>query len=60
MIFVVFIFIELTSFTDLPKGDFVQSFPSPNNKYTVKIYLVNGGATVDYAIRGEITPTTFH
>jgi hypothetical protein len=42
-------------FNGLPKGDFLDSYPSPSHKYSINIYLVNGGATVDYAIRGELS-----
>lgn len=38
----------------LPKGEFIASIDSPNNEYTVKLYKVNGGATVSYSIRGEL------
>lgn len=38
----------------LPKGEFLHSHDSPDKQYTVNIYLANGGATVDYAIRGEL------
>lgn len=38
----------------LGKGDLIQSVISPTEDYTLNIYLVNGGATVSYAIRGEL------
>ena len=38
----------------LPKGDIISEQESPNGTYTVKAYLTNGGATVSYAIRGEL------
>lgn len=39
----------------LPSGDYISQSTSPNGKYTVKIYQSNGGATTDFAIRGEVT-----
>lgn len=38
----------------LPEGELLNSYPSPNSENTINIYLCNGGATVDYAIRGEV------
>jgi len=38
----------------LPEGKFLSTHDSPTNEYTVNIYLVDGGATVAYAIRGEL------
>nr|WP_088011915.1 DUF5412 domain-containing protein [Gottfriedia acidiceleris] len=38
----------------LPKGDFLTEEKSPNGKYTLKAYVTNGGATTDYAVRGEL------
>ncbi len=45
---------SLGDINSLPKGDLVKSVSSPNEKCCLNIYLVNGGATVDFAIRGEI------
>lgn len=42
------------SMENLPQGELLNSFDSPNGTYTVNIYLCNGGATVDYAVRGEL------
>ena len=39
---------------NLPHGDVIKEVPSPNGEHTFKAYLVNGGATVDFAIRGEV------
>ena len=39
----------------LPSGDYISQSTSPNGKYTVKIYQSNGGATTDFAVRGEVT-----
>ncbi len=41
--------------SQLPDGDLIKQSTSPNGKYVVKAYLVNGGATVDFAVRGELT-----
>jgi len=39
---------------NLPNGSLVNTGHSPNGDYTLNIYLVNGGSTVDWAIRGEV------
>ncbi|MGI8372371.1 DUF5412 family protein [Priestia megaterium] len=39
----------------VPKGEYVSQSTSPNGEYTVKIYQSGGGATTDFAIRGELT-----
>ncbi|MEM1505503.1 DUF5412 domain-containing protein [Domibacillus sp. 8LH] len=38
----------------LPKGDFISEADSPNGDYTVKAYVSSGGATTDFAVRGEL------
>ncbi|MFS0659543.1 DUF5412 domain-containing protein [Niallia alba] len=38
----------------LPKGEYLIEETSPDGTYTLKAYLVNGGATTSYAIRGEL------
>lgn len=38
----------------LPKGEYLTEETSPDGTYTLKAYLVNGGATTSYAIRGEL------
>lgn len=48
------------SMNALPKGKFVEKYNSPNNHYTLNIYLDNGGATVDFAIRGELVDNQKH
>ncbi len=40
--------------TRLPKGELISEQISPDGAYTVKEYLTNRGATVAYAIRGEL------
>ena len=43
-----------SSMDRLPTGDRIGSYPSPTSEYTLNVYLCNGGATVDYSIRGEL------
>jgi Family of unknown function (DUF5412) len=43
------------SIDNLPAGDCIGSYDSPDKFYTVKAYLCNGGATVDFAVRSEVT-----
>ena len=38
----------------LQDGELLSVHNSPSNKYTLNVYLLNGGATVSYSIRGEI------
>ncbi len=40
--------------TGLPTGELLSSYESSTGEHTVNIYLCDGGATVDYAIRGEV------
>ena len=46
------------SMVRLPKGDYLSESTSANGRYTIKTYLCNGGATVDYAVRGELITNT--
>ncbi|GKX68342.1 DUF5412 domain-containing protein [Inconstantimicrobium mannanitabidum] len=42
-------------FQKLPKGDFLSESKSPDNKYTVKAYVCNGGgSTVSFSVRCEV------
>ena len=41
----------------LPKGELLASYPSPAGTYRMDLYLCNGGATTDYAVRGAIVST---
>ena len=50
---ILYAFYYLT-FVRLPRGEIQKSCASPTGEYTVNLYLCNGGATVDYAIRGEV------
>lgn len=38
----------------IPEGELIDQIDSPNGEYSLKVYLVNGGATTSYAIRGEL------
>lgn len=38
----------------LPKGDLISELKSPNERYTIKFYVSDGGATTDFAILGEV------
>ena len=54
---VIFLALLLTScgkMANLPRGELVNSYESPDSHFTVNIYLCNGGATTDFAIRGEL------
>lgn len=42
------------SMENLPTGDLLNSYPSPNGENLINVYLCDGGATVDFAIRGEV------
>lgn len=49
-----FVYRTFYSMETLPKGEYLTEAISPSGEYTVKAYLCNGGATVDYAVRGEL------
>lgn len=38
----------------LPRGEYLTEVNSPDGAYTLKAYLINGGATTSFAIRGEL------
>ncbi|MGQ9557531.1 MAG: DUF5412 family protein [Desulfurispora sp.] len=42
------------SMNRLPEGRFIKQIISPDGKYVINFYLVNGGATTSYSIRGEL------
>jgi hypothetical protein len=52
-IVVVIIFVGC-NMNNLPEGELKNTVKSPNGKYMVNLYLCDGGATTDYAVRGEI------
>lgn len=41
----------------LPQGEMLTQVSSPNKTYTINFYKVDGGATTDYSIRGELVNT---
>lgn len=43
-----------TSLKNIPHGDFISQTESLNHAYTVKFYLINTHATVDFSIRGKL------
>lgn len=48
------IYTSFYSMSRLPQGEFISETVSSDGKYTIKAYLCNGGATTDYAVRGEL------
>lgn len=38
----------------IPKGELIDQFDSPSGEYSIRVYLINGGATTSFAIRGEL------
>lgn len=38
----------------LPTGEYLTEESSPDGKYTLKVYVANGGATTSYSVRGEL------
>ena len=44
--------------SSLPKGQLISEVQSPEGTYTLKAYRINGGATVAFAIRGELNFNT--
>lgn len=50
-----FLYSRIGTMYNLPAGDIITSSDSPDGSYRVSAYLCNGGATVDYAVRGEVT-----
>ncbi|MBP0723728.1 hypothetical protein J5Y03_00850 [Bacillus sp. RG28] len=53
-LFLVLILYGIYSIQRPPKGDFIEQSTSPKGTYTVKTFLINGGATTDFAVRGEL------
>ncbi|WP_083430683.1 DUF5412 family protein [Alicyclobacillus macrosporangiidus] len=43
-----------------PHGTLMKSVESPDHQYKVNIYLTNGGATMDFGIRGELEEERTH
>lgn len=44
----------------IPQGELIDQIESPSGEYRLNIYLVNAGATVSYAIRGELAYSHLH
>ncbi|WP_244094257.1 DUF5412 domain-containing protein [Jeotgalibacillus salarius] len=38
----------------LPQGESLTEETSPDGTYTLKAYIINGGATTSYSVRGEL------
>ena len=53
-LFLAFILYGIYYIQKPPKGDFIEQSISPKGTYTVKTFLINGGATTDFAVRGEL------
>lgn len=45
---------KMYNMNNLPKGDFIDSLKSPNEKYVLNAYRYSGGATVDWTLRVEV------
>ncbi|WP_218780456.1 DUF5412 family protein [Bacillus sp. EAC] len=48
------IFFAPPTLSYIPKGKLIAQSKSPNQDYTLKAYVASGGATTDFAIRGEL------
>ena len=51
--FGIFLIKHMSGMNDLPNGDYIESYESPNGEYVVNSYLCSGNATVDFAVRCE-------
>ena len=51
---IAFVYMSTNTMILLPKGELIDASESPNGTYTINLYLCNGGATTDYAVRGEL------
>ena len=56
----VIFYCSFISMSNLPKGELIQTTQCDSCGKTVNIYLVNGGATTDYSIRGEVVHNNGH
>ena len=56
--FITLAYIFFYGMTRLPKGEYLSQSTSSNGTYTIKTYIYNGGATVNYAVRGELITNT--
>ena len=49
-----YVHLKRNTLLTLSKGEYLYESISPDNEYSVKVYLVNGGATVSLSIRCEL------
>ena len=42
------------SMENLPEGELINEFPSPNDRVVLRVYRCGGNATTDFSIRGEV------
>lgn len=54
IIIIYLIYHFMFSMSNLPEGEYLSGFESPDKTYTIEIYRSDGGATTSYAIRGEL------
>lgn len=48
------VYLAFFDMSRLPIGEYLTEESSPDGKYTFKAYVVNGGATTSYTVRGEL------
>ncbi|BCS81621.1 DUF5412 family protein [Anaerocellum diazotrophicum] len=54
LLFTLFVCWRFFDMNMLPHGEFLKESLSPDGKYKIKFYLINGGATTAYGVRGEL------
>ena len=54
VVIIVTLLLTSCSMENLPQGELINEVRSPSGEKVLKVYLVDGGATVDYAIRCEV------
>ena len=47
-------FVNSNKISKLPQGTFLTESTSQDGAYTIRTYLCGGGATTDFAVRGEL------
>ena len=52
--------IVIGNLDSISKGDYLGSFNSPDDHYTLSVYHGSGGATVDYSILCELVDNISH
>lgn len=50
----VFISVFITGCQSVCSKDLIESVTSPDEKYTIKTYLINCGATVDWSVKADL------